>query len=309
MLLINFIDDIDSLPIPARRLLNPKSYSQQSFLAPVLRSAEIMSSRGCPCSCGFCSTTRVWGRRYRPRSIENLLEEVDQLEAEGINHIYFSDDCFNVDKERTRKFCEHMKKKKDILWCCHQGMITASIDEGLLEDMAESGMYYFALPVESGNQEVLNTLIQKPSNLDHTRKIARKAKELGLYTVGFFILGVPTETKAQIEDTLRFAEELDLDYSAFALFRPYPGTPLTELAKQKGLIVNPKQGVDEFSYYEARIRSDEYDEEYLESKRREIWRKISEPKLKTVMENKDVYYALLEPFVDRFPALFEGKRR
>ncbi len=299
----NFVDEIDIFQFPARHLLNSTSYDQLSMMSPTLRSAEVITSRGCPWSCGFCSSTRIWGRRYRTRSIENVIQEIDLLRQDGINHLYFSDDSFNVNKKRTRKICEYLKNK-NILWCCHQGMILSTISEDLLEDMAEAGMYCFVMPIESGNSDVLHKLINKSNNLDHIRRLAKKAKELGLYTIGYYILGLPTETKRQIQDTIQFAEELDLDYSTFTLFRPYPGTPLYDLAKKEGLLVGEEKGLDDFAYCDSRIHSGEYDEYYLERLRSEIWHKLSKPKFKTNIGNTDVYYSTIEPFYERFQTLF-----
>jgi len=301
---VSFIEDLNSIPFPLRELLPKNSYDQHSVMSPILKSAEIITSRGCPWSCGFCSTSRIWGKIYRTRSVENIIAEIELLEKAGINHLYISDDSFNTDKERTRAICHELKKKK-ILWACHQGMILSTISEDLLEDMVDAGMYCFVMPIESGNEYVLNKLINKPNKLDHIRRLAKKAKELGVYTIGYYILGLPTETKKQIQDTVDFAKELDLDYSTFTMFRPYPGTPLTELARAKGLLIEEEKGYDDYAYGEARIHSEEYDNKYLEKLRRDVWKEISEPKLRTKIGNTDIYYATIEPFVDMFYDFFK----
>lgn len=234
------ISDIDTIPFPAWHLLEMKSYPTNQFetfglkLKRKIRSTVLISSRGCPYRCTFCFKG-MWGDKWRGRSPENLIEEIELLKNEyGMNGFLFYDDTFNVDKDRVFKFCQLLKDKElDVSWYCNTraNLLTRE----MLVAMHDAGCIGVAFGIESGNQEVLNA-IKKSLTVDQVRQAVKWTKEAGINIVGYFIFGLLGETKATIRETLDFARELDLDFYGFSLPNPLPCTELYDSAVKAGLI-------------------------------------------------------------------------
>jgi len=234
------ISDIDTISFPARHLLEMRLYPTNQFetfglrLKRKNRSTVLISSRGCPYSCTFCFKG-MWGNKWRGRSPENLIEEMELLDREyGMNGFLFYDDTFNVDKNRVFKFCQLLKERElDVAWYCNTraNLLTRE----MLNAMHDAGCIGVAFGIESGNQEVLNS-IKKGLTLDQVRQAVKWTKEAGINVVGYFIFGLLGETKATVRETLDFARELDLDFYGFSLPNPLPCTELYDSAAEVGLI-------------------------------------------------------------------------
>lgn len=225
------IEDIDSLPFPARDLLPMQLY--KSFYVKRKPFDSIIGSRGCPFGCVFCSKA-VHGRIIRFRSPENIIKEVDFLIKEyDIKDINFLDDTIAINKERLLKFCSLIKERGiDITWKC-QARVT-DMDKEKLEAMKNAGCYFIGYGVESGNENILR-IINKGITLDAARKAVKLTKEVGIEAIcSNFIIGHPGDTKKTIEDTINFAIELDTDFIFLATMIPYPGTQLYEMVKKQG---------------------------------------------------------------------------
>jgi anaerobic magnesium-protoporphyrin IX monomethyl ester cyclase len=236
------IEDLDGLPFPAWELLPMKKYSiiniPMSSISKSRYWAPILTSRGCPEKCIFCSSVNFWGNRYRGRSAENVLDEIELLVKEyKIKEIQFCDDNVILDKERAKKIFQGIiDRKLNIFWNTPNGIALWKLDEEMLELMKASGCYELALAIESGDQEVLSKIIKKPLNLAKVESLTKSIQRLKIRTHSFFIVGLPGESKEQICRTFSFARKLKLTSAVFFIANPLPGSRLYEICKAKGYL-------------------------------------------------------------------------
>ncbi|KPK42631.1 MAG: hypothetical protein AMJ78_01795 [Omnitrophica WOR_2 bacterium SM23_29] len=198
----------------------------------------VITSRGCPFECIFCSVHNLWGRDYRKRSTENVLMELDYLvDRFGVKEILFEDDNLTLDKERAKEIFNGMiNKKLEVNWSVPNGIAVQTLDEEMLELMKASGCHHISIGVESGDEYVLKNIIKKPIDLRIVKSVINKAKILGLETTVFFVVGLPGETKRQLKNTFLLAEDLGADNVNFFFATPLPGTRLLKVCKEKELI-------------------------------------------------------------------------
>lgn len=227
------ISDLDSLPLPARHLLPLESYASGGHPS---RTASIVSSRGCPFACGFCATPFIAGKRYRARSARNILHEIEQIvNVHGLNSFEFVDDLFTLDKGRVEAICRGIVERGlSVSWTCSARADT--INPALLSSMAEAGCECIFFGIESGSQRILDDM-GKRETLAQMSDAVRVTRQAGIGTWGFFIIGFPDETAEEIETTIRFAREIELDFAEFFIASAYPGSPLCEYAKEHDLIM------------------------------------------------------------------------
>jgi len=240
------IQNLNSIPFPARHLIRMEKYIQIGK-APGSqknrRFTTMLTSRGCPNNCVFCSIRTVWGRKWRGRSAENVVEEIEELVNKyRIKEIHFIDDNISLDKKRIADICELIiERNLDISWTTPNGVSVNTLDRDLLIKMKKSGCYQLAFGIESGNEHVLRNIIRKHLSLPRTKDIIRYAKEMGIWTHGFFVIGFPGETGEMITDTLDFAKSSGLDSAFFSIATPFPGTELYDMMIGEGV------GIDDFS--------------------------------------------------------------
>lgn len=237
-----FIENLDELPFPARhyfameKYFDPDKWQVSPCYTP---AATLMSSRGCPANCIFCSIHTVWGRGFRARSAQNVLNEVGLLvERYGVKEIQFVDDNLTLDKKRLLEICEGIKMRFPYLKWLAVGTALWALDEEMLISMRQSGCYRIYLPVESGDQEVLNKIVKKPLRLDKIPLLLKKMRTLGIEVHGFFVVGLPGETAEQVERTLRYTRKLNLDASYIFYATPHPGTEMYDICKKNNYIIN-----------------------------------------------------------------------
>ncbi len=235
-----YIQDLDSLPFPARHLLPMERYVNAMSHGPdLLRNphTSMVTSRGCPGNCVFCSIHTIWGRGWRPRSAGNVLDEIEHLvEKYGIKEIHFEDDNLTLDRKRTQEICKGViARGLDISWTTPNGVALWTLDKETLQLMKRSGCYKLCFGIESGDPETLR-FIRKPVKLDRAQQAIDWAKQAGIWTHGFFVIGFPFETKGSIENTIAFAKKSGLDFASFFLATPYPGTELYSVMEKSGLI-------------------------------------------------------------------------
>jgi magnesium-protoporphyrin IX monomethyl ester (oxidative) cyclase len=229
--------NLDILPFPARHLFPMEEYFRVEGRAAASRgkATGMITSRGCPRRCFFCTIPVVWGC-WRGRSPRNVVDEVEELVEEwGIEEVHFEDDNLTADGRRMRGICREMVRRKvGVSWAAPNGVEVGTLTSGLLEEMRRSGCYWLSFGLEHGDP-LFRRRVGKFFSPSHARRVVRKAKELGIWTHAFFIVGWPWETKESLEKTFRFAEEVGLDSASFFAAIPLPGTPLERLWGKLGL--------------------------------------------------------------------------
>lgn len=223
------IRDLDALPLPARHLLDNASYRFPGIDGPV---TTVKSSRGCPLDCSFCGYTLAQGLRFRFRSPENVLAELEQIvNVHHVHHVVFRDPIFTTQKPRIHAICDGiLAKGLRLEWQCETAVKT--LDRPLLEKMAAAGCKHISLGVESGNAEIQRKHCGAKL-LDHDKavKVFDDCRELGIETRAFCMIGFPEETEAMVEETLRLVERCDPDQVQFCAVTAYPGTPLYKMLR------------------------------------------------------------------------------
>jgi anaerobic magnesium-protoporphyrin IX monomethyl ester cyclase len=231
--------DMESIPWPAYHLFKIERYTNLQPLTdgldPNARTYTLVTSRGCPYQCIYCSKP-ITGNTWRARSAEDVVAEWRYLVREmGATEIGITDDVWNLKLERSKEICRLLIAEglTDVPWITVHGMRADHTDAELFQLMKQAGCRRVGFGVESGNQAVLDS-IKKRQTLDDVRRAFRQAKEAKLQTMGFFIFGLPADTEESMDDTIRFALELDPDLANFMLAAPYPGTELWEIAQRDG---------------------------------------------------------------------------
>lgn len=262
-----FIENINELPFPARHLLPMQLYKEHEHrhypFAKKSPVTEIVSSRGCPGNCLFCSIKNVWGRKWRARSPENIVAEIESLNKKfGIKEFNFIDDNISANPQRLEKFCDLLiRKKLDITWETSNGIAIWTLDEKLLKKMRDSGYYRAKFGIESGSIETLK-YIRKPVNLERASRIIEICNKLGIWSASTFVIGFPDETREEIEKTINFAKNSGLDYARFFIAQPYGGTELNAEFKKHSLMERELHGSSTFKtkYNTLHLNSEELNE-------------------------------------------------
>ena len=221
-----YIENLDQLPFPARHLWPLQS----------IRKVEdifyLTTSRGCVYWCEFCAAVRMFGRRYRMRSPQNVVDEIEFLhKTYGAETFTFCDDAFTVEQERTAELCRQIRKRGlKIVWNC--GTRVDMITKRLLLKMREAGCVSVWFGVESGSQHVLNEM-RKGISTEQTIRAIGWVRELGLKPVPNVLIGFPGETEESAWRTIKFAEKISPDDIAFFnIATPLPGTPMFDRVKE-----------------------------------------------------------------------------
>jgi radical SAM superfamily enzyme YgiQ (UPF0313 family) len=219
------VPDLDALPRPDRSLLGAE-YS--NALGPLSfssgRFTTVLTSRGCPHRCTFCSCTAFRGNLCKFRSPENLVGELEELAGEGYEEVGFVDDCFTLVRKRVERICELMRERRlDISWWCGTRVDAVSLE--LFREMRRAGCEAVFFGLESGSQRILD-YYQKRITPQQSVRAVEAARKAGLNTTGTFIVGAPVETREEVLQTLRFAERLRMDAVGIGPLWVYPGTQL-----------------------------------------------------------------------------------
>jgi anaerobic magnesium-protoporphyrin IX monomethyl ester cyclase len=226
--------NLDDVPFPARDLLKDlRLYSHTPFRGAKFTTTMI-TSRGCPFQCGYCDQS-VFGRKWRHHSPEYILREMAHLkETYEVDFISIEDDNFLLSKGRTMEICREMiASRLNIGWSC-LGRAN-EVDDEVLPLLKKAGCKSIYIGVESGSGRILK-LIDKKLGVEETRKGIQLIKKHGIRVTGAFILGIPTETREDMEKTIELSLSLPLDGVSFFIFTPYPNTPLRDLAEEHGKV-------------------------------------------------------------------------
>ena len=306
--------EIEGIPWPAYHLFKIERYTNLQPLTdgldPHARAYTLLTSRGCPYQCIYCSKP-ITGNTWRARSPEDVIAEWRYLVREmGATEIGITDDTWNLKLDRAKEICRLLIAEglNRVPWVTIHGMRADRTDGELFRLMKQAGCKRVGFGVESGNQAVLDS-IKKQQTLDDVRRAFREAKAAGLQTMGFFIFGLPADTEETMEDTIRFALELDPELANFMIAAPYPGTELWEIARRDGRLFSLDWRDyaihDEKARYELpslppelveRKWHEAYRRFYLRPRR--IWRRVTSP---------DTWRRLPEYFSD-FGRFFLGRK-
>lgn len=230
-----FIEDLDALPFVVD--IYKRDLDYLNYTIPYLRNpyVSIYAGRGCPAQCIYCLWPQTFsGNVYRVRSPENVVEEV-KLAVKHFpraKEIFFDDDTFTANKSRAREIAK-LLKPLGIVWSC---TTRASLDYETMKLMKDSGLRLLLVGYESGNEKILKTM-KKGVTLEQGLEFAKNCKKLNIMTHGAFVMGLPGETPESVEDSIRFAREVDPDTVQVSLASPYPGTEFYEICKKEGYLV------------------------------------------------------------------------
>ncbi len=240
------IEDLDSLPFPARHLLPMKVYfeavKENPLRGEISKPWTIMvTSRGCPFNCVFCSNCVVWGRKWRARSAKNVVDELEEvMKTFGVKQVDFHDDNMTLDKKRMADICDLIVQRGlRVEWFTPNGVRADLLDEPLLRKMKASGCKKIRIAPESGVQRVVNDVIGKNLDLKKVEQTVVACKKVGIKVGCFFVIGLIGETKADIEETIKFAyklKRLGADHFIFSIAMPLYGTALYDQAKNGGFL-------------------------------------------------------------------------
>jgi hopanoid biosynthesis associated radical SAM protein HpnJ len=308
------IPDMDNLPWVTdvyKRDLQIEKYSIGYLKEPYL---SFYTGRGCPAQCIFCLWPQtIGGHRYRVRSPANVAAEMAHAKKlfPQVQEFFFDDDTFTANMPRAREVAKRLKPL-GLTWSCNS---RANVNYETIKLMKDCGLRLFLVGYESGNQEILNR-VKKGVTLEEARQFTRYCGELGVIIHGTFILGLPYETKDTIEETIRFAIELDVFSLQVSLAAPYPGTELYELARQNGWFAKTDKAA---TVHEDGIQQSalEYPglskEEIFESLERFYHRFYFRPRpilriIKTMLEDKDVCVRRLREGFEFFRFMAQRKQ-
>lgn len=226
------IQDLDELPFPALNLLPMKKYR---LLDMDTHMTTMITTRGCPMQCSFCSSAAMHGKKIRERSVENIVDEIEYLKTNyDIDTIAFMDDTFTLKKRKVMAICDEILKRNiEIMWGCTSRVDT--LDEKLLKKMKEAGCITIFIGVESADQQQLDNMCKNTtiSKIENAFKIAHKLK---IRTIASVALGMPGDTKEIMNKTVKFVHKLKPNYAIYSLATPYPGTRFYKEAFEKNLI-------------------------------------------------------------------------
>lgn len=216
-------EDLDELPLPARRKLPMEAYPLKNEFLRSNRVFSINSSRGCPFNCSFCSVGIIWGKSYRSFSADRVKDEVRELIKEyGANGIYFREDNFTYDRKRVIKICKLIKDFR-LEWVCESRV--EHLDEELVKTMEDAGCRGIWFGTESGSNRVLKMLF-KSINKEKVLETFKLCRKYNIKTGASFMLGLPGETKKEMYETLDFAHKLDSYWTWFNYYLGIPGSDL-----------------------------------------------------------------------------------
>jgi len=298
-----FNQDLDSLPFPAWHLLPMEKYFElckylQGYLLIHERQFSIITSRSCPYACIFCSVRTIMGRGFRPRSPENVIEEMEQLiDKYKIKLLSIQDDNLTFDRKRAEKIFDLMIERginKKIKWDTPNGLRADTLDEPLLRKMKESGAVHIYVSPESGSQRVVNEIIGKKLDLNAVENVVRICHKINLKINLFFVIGLPGETKEDIQKTIKFANKMrELGaIPSYAIARPTFGTDLYKLCKEKGYLIKDDRDLEKTllnSEDEGAIQTPEFTPEELKKYAKMIRGKSEMESIMELLKTKPLY--------------------
>ena len=233
---LKWIEDLDSLPFPAYHLIGLEQYfglESSHGIRHEKKYAPIVTSRGCPAKCTFCSANKMFGYKFRTRSAQNVLDELWFLKKKyGIKEIMFEDDNVTASrKHATELFQMMIDQKIDLRWDTPNGVGMWTLTDDIIDLMKEAGCIKINFPIESGDQEILKNIIKKPLDLKRTKNLFKRCQDIGLDYGTFLVVGMPGEKIENIWTSFKFCAEVGSYSPHVSVATPYPGTELYEQCK------------------------------------------------------------------------------
>ncbi len=236
-----FISELDKVPWPKHSKIDFPKYKGGWI--------SIVSSRGCPYQCVYCSARLGMGMKYRARSPENVLEELKYWNDKGVKYFHIVDDNFTLDKSRVMELCDLILKNNIQATFACDGVRADRVDFEVMKKMREAGFKYLSFGVEGGNNKVL-ARIKKGETIEQIEKAIKDACDLGFEIYLFFIVGSPGETPEDVDDSINLALKYPIAGANFYNLVPFPGTELFDYALENNyFIVDPKEYLKAVPYY------------------------------------------------------------
>jgi len=237
----DFVEDLNELAMPARHLLPMERYFNVGMVhgVEVGRYMSVITSRGCPAECTFCSAHESMGYDFRQRSVENVLAELDHVAKEyGVNEILFEDDNLTLNPKRAKELFRALKDRPyKLKWNTPNGIMAQTLDPEVITAMAESGCQHINLAIESGVQRVVDKVIRKPLKLERVPGLVKQIRDAGMTAGMFLVVGNPGESLEEIRESFRFLRKVGPDTFHVAVAMPLPGTELLEICQKEGHLV------------------------------------------------------------------------
>jgi magnesium-protoporphyrin IX monomethyl ester (oxidative) cyclase len=287
-----WIEDLDSIPYPARHLIPFDRYTVHSPRGQRHRKvASLITSRGCPFDCTFCSVHPIFGYRWRSRSVDNIMGEIEELQDKyGVSHIEFEDDNLTLNRERAVDLFQAIIKhntdrpEKSITWSCNNGIRIDTLDRTLIRSMKDSGCEWLGLGLESGDRDILKAM-NKKLDLDKVEEVVRIGAEVGIRMSAFMIVGYPGETDKRFKNSLNFflkLKKLGVEYFPIHIINVYPNTRLHQICLEKGYLVrddltsvrNMVVGVERLQRMNVDLVTDDFGVEDVLKRREKAYRKL-----------------------------------
>ncbi len=219
------VRNLDSIPYPDRKLLQISSHTY------------MFTSRGCPYRCRFCASSRFWGN-IRYFSSERVVAEIELLvNSFGARFISFFDDLFTANEERFFDIVDLLVRKNivgKVKFSC--SMRANAVTEEIVAGLKRMGVVSVGMGLESGNERILKWLKGSGMTVDQNRRAVNLLRKYGIVPNASFVIGSPDETRKEIMETMKFIKSVDLGLFDVYVLTPYPGTPVWELAKERGLV-------------------------------------------------------------------------
>lgn len=229
------IDNIDELPMPAWHLYDIYKYKASRLTSRRQPVGAIETSRGCVFACTYCNKL-TFSRKFRPKSAKRVVDEMEYMLKCGFKEIHIWDDMFTTQLDRAKNICDEIiNRGLKFPWCLACGIRVDIVDEEFLRKAKAAGCYAVYFGIETGNQEIIE-LINKRITLEQVKSSVALAKKVGLDTLGFFMIGLPGETIETMKKTIKFAQELNLDYAKCTILVPYPETAIYKQWSAEGRI-------------------------------------------------------------------------
>lgn len=250
------IENLDEIPFPDRELFPMELYTKNVTLGRKLvdtqiRCTSMITSRGCPYNCIYCYKG-IWGQKFRARSPENIIEEIEELiKRYKINYIFFVDDIFVLDKKRVYSFCDELVDRNvNISWECNGRVNLMDLD--MLKKMRAAGCRIVSYGIESGNQEILDAMNKKVT-VEQAKKAIQLTWEAGMLPKAYLMIGMFGEKKKSVRDTINFCKEVGPIVFGISFTTPLPSTTLYQKAKQAGKVYTEEELVEKWDGWGDKI--------------------------------------------------------